>query len=331
MPCVNKPPGRWDSIVHRVTTIWFPRFAIECWRRRVDRRGKAPAGDLPVALARDGPHGPVVHAANGAAEQAGVRKGGRVADMRALCPGLLVEQADIGADVKALERLMLWARRWCPWTTVDGTAGIVMDTTGSDHLWGGEAAMLRDIEERLTGLGFSCRLAAAPTHGAAWALSRLGDARDICTYEDLAARTDRLEAEAFQNHYRLRVQPHGAASGPIAPLVRAWGLRMTAGRAPFVELAVASGFSFLRGAKAIFRSGGKAGRRRWNRRRRLRRQRQARHGGQRGTGPGPTSLSSGAGRATLQTPRRGGARHWLKDVKERQRTAPEPAVSYAMS
>ena len=110
MARVNRPLGRRDPIVHRVTAVWFPRFAIECWQRRVDRRGKAPPGDLPVALARDGPHGPVVHAANGAAEQAGVREGGHVADMRTLCPELFVEQADIGGDSKALERLMLWTR-----------------------------------------------------------------------------------------------------------------------------------------------------------------------------------------------------------------------------
>ena len=97
-------PGRRDPLMRRVTAIWFPRFAIECWQRRVDRRGKALPGDLPVALARDAPHGPVVPAANGAAEQVGVREGGCVADMRALCPGLLVEPADIGADAKALER-----------------------------------------------------------------------------------------------------------------------------------------------------------------------------------------------------------------------------------
>ena len=186
MSHLNRPLGRRDPIVHRVTAIWFPRFAIECWQRRTDRRGKTPPGDLPAALTRDSPHGPVVHAANGAAERAGVREGGRVADMRTLCPGLFVEQADIGGDGNALEQLMLWSRRWCPWTVVDGTAGIVMDTTGSDHLWGGEATMLRDIEERLTGLGFSCRLGTAPTHGAAWALSRLGATREICASENLA-------------------------------------------------------------------------------------------------------------------------------------------------
>ena len=118
--------------------------------------------------------------------------------MRALGPGLFVEQADIGGEGNSLVQLMLWARRWCPWTAVDGTAGIVMDTTGSDHLWGGEAAMLRDIEERLAKLGFSCRLGTALTHGAAWALSRLGAPREICASENLAARMAPLPVRALR-------------------------------------------------------------------------------------------------------------------------------------
>ena len=73
-----------------------------------------------------------------------------------------------------------------------------MDTTGSDHLWGGEAAMLRDIEERLAGLGFFCQLATAPTHGAAWALSRLGATREICASKDLAARMAPLPVRALR-------------------------------------------------------------------------------------------------------------------------------------
>ena len=63
----------------------------------------------------------------------------------------------------ALDRLVLWARRWCPWTARDGTDGLVLDTTGSDHLWGGEAAMLVEIETRLSLLGLSAGLAIAPT------------------------------------------------------------------------------------------------------------------------------------------------------------------------
>ena len=144
--------------------------------------------------------------------------------MRALCPGLRVEQANTGGDAQALERLMLWSRRWCPWTAVDGTAGLAMDTTGSDHLWGGEAVMLRNIEERLSGLGLSCRLAAAPTHGAAWALSRLGGTHEICASEDLTdrmaalpVRALRLNPEAVLVLERLGLKTVGALSGVPRP------------------------------------------------------------------------------------------------------------------
>lgn len=157
--------------------------------RQAERAGNAPPDELPLALAAEGTHGPVIHAANRAAGLAGVTVGARVTDMRALCPDLKVDYADCGGDRVALERLALWARRWCPWTVADGwTAagdaggghGLILDSTGSDHLWGGEAAMLEDMEARLSLLGLSARLAIAPTWGAAWALARFGPVRAIC-------------------------------------------------------------------------------------------------------------------------------------------------------
>ena len=152
---------------------------MERWKISQERAGNAPSDDLPQVLMVDGPHGPMVHAANRAAHLAGVTAGARVVDMRALCPALRVEYADPGGDRAALDRLALWARRWCPWTAVDGQ-GFILDTTGSDHLWGGEPAMLAEIEARLSGLGLSARLALAPTWGAAWALARFGPVRAIC-------------------------------------------------------------------------------------------------------------------------------------------------------
>ncbi len=130
-------------------------------------------------LATDGPHGRVVHAANRAARLAGVAPGARVVDMQALCPGLHVDYADLAGDRAALDRLVLWARRWCPWTARDGEAGLALDTTGSDHLRGGEASMLASIETDLAGLGLSARLAVAPNRGAAWALARYGPVRAV--------------------------------------------------------------------------------------------------------------------------------------------------------
>lgn len=167
----------------RIVSIFLPQFAMERWQKAQERAGNAPLGDLPQALSTDGPHGPVVHAANRAALLAGVTTGARVVDMRAFCPSLRVDYADPGGDQAALDRLALWARRWCPWTAADGQ-GLILDTTGSDHLWGGEILMLEEIEARLSLLGFSAQLAVAPTWGAAWALARFGPVRHIC--HDLA-------------------------------------------------------------------------------------------------------------------------------------------------
>ncbi|WP_246849365.1 Y-family DNA polymerase [Rubellimicrobium arenae] len=153
---------------------------------------------MPFALVLDGPHGPVVHATTPAAEEAGVRPGLRAVDARAVCPSLRVDEADPRGDEAALLDLALWARRWCPWTAVDGPGGIAMDVTGSTHLQGGEAAMLEEIGGRLAGLGLSCRLAIAPTRGAAWALARFGTGREICDAPDLAARTGPLPVRALR-------------------------------------------------------------------------------------------------------------------------------------
>ncbi len=151
---------------------------MERWRSRQERLGNAPGDDLPQALSTEGPHGPVVHAANRAARLAGVSLGARVVDMRPLCPALGVEPADPAGDLRAMQRLALWARRWCPWTVAEAD-GLVLDTTGSDHLHGGERAMLAEIEGRLGALGFSARPAAAPTRGAAWAFARFGGTRPV--------------------------------------------------------------------------------------------------------------------------------------------------------
>lgn len=189
-----------DPLARRITALSFPRLCINRWQREMDRTGQAPPPEVPVALAIEGPHGPVVYATNRAADQAGIQAGARVVDMRALCPDLRVEFADVGGDELALKRLMLWVRRWCPWSSLDGASGLVLDTTGSDHLWGGEAAMLREIEGKLSTLGLETDLACAPTHGAAWALSRFGGVREVCSAQDLAAKTSALPVQSLRLH-----------------------------------------------------------------------------------------------------------------------------------
>ncbi len=205
----------------RIVSIFLPQFPMEQWKRRSERLGNPQPDDLPFALTVEGAHGPVVHATNRAAHLAGVSDGARVVDMRAICPALRVDFADPGGDRRALEHLSLWARRWCPWTAVDGQ-GLTLDTTGSDHLWGGEAAMLEGIEARLAVLGFSARLALAPTWGAAWALARFGPVRAICAdLAPLPVAALRLEADTVLLLRRLGLKTIGAlAAVPRLALAR---------------------------------------------------------------------------------------------------------------
>ena len=111
---------------------------------------------------------------NESAERQGLQKGMGLADARALCLALQTMQADREADAYFLQLLARWAGRFCPWVGLDGEDGVLLDVTGSTHLFGGERALLETIEERLARGGISVRLGLADTRGAAWALAHYG-------------------------------------------------------------------------------------------------------------------------------------------------------------
>ncbi len=157
-----------------------------------------PSDDVPVVLATQGTHGPVVYAMNVEAVQRGVLEGARVVDVQAIHPDLHVEQADIEGDRKLLDRVAMWARRWCPWTVRDGVDGILLDITGAAHLFGGEARMLRDIGARFKMQGLSTRLAVAPTRGAAQMLARFGGGGVICGPDDVEVALAPLPVAALR-------------------------------------------------------------------------------------------------------------------------------------
>lgn len=208
----------------RIVSIWLPGFPMDRWLRQARRTGNAWPDEEPLALSVEGRHGPVVHAANHAGQVAGVQVGARVVDMQALNPALRVAPTDPEDDRAALARLALWAQRWCPWTVAEAD-GLMLDITGSGHLWGGESAMLAEIEGRLATAGFAARPVVAPTRGAAWALARFGPRRAIC--EDLSdlhplpTAALRLSAETVLLLDRLGLKRVGDLAGmPRLPLAR---------------------------------------------------------------------------------------------------------------
>ena len=116
-------------------------------------------------------------AADAAAHAAGLRVGMPASKAQALVQGLVIQDADPAADAEALERLAFWMlQRVAPIVAADPPDGIVIDSTGADHLHGGEAATLAILVEKLTGVGLRARATIADTWGAAHALARF-DAR----------------------------------------------------------------------------------------------------------------------------------------------------------
>ena len=160
----------------RVISLWLPKFATDrLCRLRQDWL------DSPLGLVDDAGGRLVLYAVNAAAEQAGIRTGMTLADARAILPELRTSEADPEADNRSLTQLADWCGRFSPWTAPDedgagaafgGAGSVWLDVTGCAHLFGGENALMRDITDRLAGLGFTAWAAIADTPGAAWAAAR---------------------------------------------------------------------------------------------------------------------------------------------------------------
>jgi protein ImuB len=97
-----------------------------------------------------------------------------LADARAMYPRLVTIEADALADRRFLEDLADLCLRYTPLVALDLPQGLLLDITGCAHLFGGEAALRRDLVDRLSRLGLTPRAAIASTIGAAWALVRFG-------------------------------------------------------------------------------------------------------------------------------------------------------------
>ena len=186
----------------------MPHLAIERWAKSAD----SPP-DSPVVLTVEGPHGPIIHAATKAAAQRGARPGARLTDARALDPALVAAPADPDGDSALVHRLARWAGRWSPLVETDGD-GLRLDVAGVAHLFGGEKRLTRDIERRFAQIGFTARIAIAPTAAAAWALAHYApcacdeDAADRLAPLPVAAL--RLDSDTVRTLERLGLKTIGA-------------------------------------------------------------------------------------------------------------------------
>ncbi len=195
--------------------MWFPRLAS-------DRVLRARPVDGPFVITLKSNNTERIYCLNETAERLGLTRGMSFADARAFCPDLISQPARPDLDARFLAMLRRWATRYCPWVGRDGVDGLVLDVTGSTHLWGGEAEMLADIQARAMRAGLTLRLGCAETRGAAWALAHYGTGEEALTDLPVAAlRLDEAMVTALQ---RLGLRSIGdLAEAARAPLTRRFG------------------------------------------------------------------------------------------------------------
>jgi protein ImuB len=159
----------------RILCAWSPSWPIANWRRR--NPCDAPAS--PFALLETVRAVRRLAAVDAGAAALGLRPGQKATDAMALVPNLITEEAEPEVDATALTALADWCVRFSPAVAEDAPDGLFLDIAGVSHLWGGEAAMLGDLQARLAANGLPFRCAIADTPGAAWALTRFGQDRTI--------------------------------------------------------------------------------------------------------------------------------------------------------
>ncbi|EFX61691.1 hypothetical protein DAPPUDRAFT_338433, partial [Daphnia pulex] len=103
-----------------------------------------------------------------------MRRGG----VSAIAPGVIMLDRDLERENLAFEAIAMTLLRYTPEVTYAADNCILLDVTASLTLFGGHREICRLITQSIRTLGFTCRLACAPTAMAAWLLSRAPVARN---------------------------------------------------------------------------------------------------------------------------------------------------------
>lgn len=209
-------------MARRLLCIWFPRLASDASLRRRPVEG-------PVALILRAGNADHLHCLNAAAGALGLSRGMALAEARAVCPGLTTRPADLAAEQQVLKTLRRWAMRYSPMVAPDGSAGLAADITGVAHLFGGEAELRVDLQDRLERAGLGAVSAIAGSRGGAHALARHGGgivpdgmlAQGLGHLPTAALRIDHDTAEALRRVGLSRIGD--LISRPRAPLARRFG------------------------------------------------------------------------------------------------------------
>lgn len=196
-----------------------------------------------------------VMAATPAALAAGVRPGMRRGGALAIAPEVSLHERDMKREQEALQSMALTLLQYTPHIVLDvleGEAGLLMEVGASLRLFGGPRALCRLACDSVMALGFTPRLAMAPTAHGACLLARAGGrssqhggcgAGRTLKLSSLLRRLDALPLEllpAAQAHVDLLTGIGCVTLGDLRRLPRA-GLQRRCGKQVAAELDQAYG------------------------------------------------------------------------------------------
>ena len=223
--------------LRRVLSLWFPRLAVERLLRQ-----RRDALIQPFAVVGLRANAQVIVSLTAEAEAAGLRQGQPLRDATAMCPHLLTAPENIPHDAAFLRALRRWAGKFSPWVAEEAGDALVIDLTGCAHLFGGEVALLAQVEEDCGDLGLTLRAAIADTRGAAWALARYAGAGGATGL--LGGRSGdaiRQEAHATRSRAAVRRQAGPAVAGGAVGVIASPGqMRQALASLPLPALRITS-------------------------------------------------------------------------------------------
>ncbi|MEQ1511154.1 MAG: DNA polymerase Y family protein [Lysobacteraceae bacterium] len=149
--------------------ILLPQLALDSVLRRL------PDPDRPLALVTGPAQLRSLHAVNASAAEAGLAAGMRLSAARALVADLATVEHDPQAEARWHRFLAAWAYRHSSLVSAQWPRCVVLEARASFQLLGPWPRFEARLREELTGLGFTHRIALAPTPRAARVLAGLGD------------------------------------------------------------------------------------------------------------------------------------------------------------
>src|SRR6202165_4758971 len=190
--------GSWNGNVmsafsanrRRILSLWLPRLPIDRIKRQLARSNAAPAkhsNDDPSIVVAKQNNALQISALDDAAAHLGLGPGLPLANARAICPELLVFDADEVADTKTLNDIADWCDRFTPLVALDLPHGLFLDITGCAHLFGGAAAMMQMVGGALTRKGFAVSAAIAGTSICARTMTRFVSGQIVSDGEEADA------------------------------------------------------------------------------------------------------------------------------------------------